>query len=97
MLHEPAAKAGKDPASPYKMRIGVWMFWTYAIIYAGFVGINLVQPTLMEETVFMGLNLAVFYGFALIILALFMALIYNHLCTSKEAELNIEDPDRGAL
>ena len=95
MLHEPAAKSGKDPASPYKTKIGGWMFWLYAIIYIGFVGINLVYPTLMEETVFMGLNLAVTYGLVLIVFALILALIYNHLCTSKEAELNVPDPERG--
>ncbi len=96
MLHEPAAKAGKDPASPFKTKIGGWMFWLYALIYIGFVGINLVQPALMEETVFMGLNLAVTYGFVLIVFALILALIYNHLCTAKEAELHIPDPERGA-
>lgn len=95
MLHEPAAKAGKDPASPFKTKIGGWMFWLYAIIYIGFVGINLAQPMLMEETVFMGLNLATTYGFGLILFALFLALIYNHLCTAKEAELHTEDPGMG--
>lgn len=94
MLHEPAAQSGKDPASPYKTRIGVWMFWFYSAIYAGFVIINLVQPTLMEVTLFMGLNVAVFYGFFLIVFALLLALVYNHLATSKEAELHVPDPER---
>lgn len=94
MMHEPAAKAGKDPASSFKTYIGVRMFWLYCLVYAGFVVINLVKPTLMESTVFMGLNLAVFYGFFLIVFALFLALIYNHLATAKEAELNVPDPER---
>ncbi|RCK74073.1 MAG: hypothetical protein OZSIB_1085 [Candidatus Ozemobacter sibiricus] len=95
MLHEPAAKVGKDPASPYKSYIGVRMFWLYCLVYAGFVVINLVQPTLMETILFMGLNLAVAYGFFLIVFALFLALIYNHLATAKEAELHVADSEGG--
>lgn len=94
MLHEPASKTGKDPASSFKSYIGVRMFWFYCLVYAGFVVINLAQPTLMESTVLLGLNLAVFYGFFLIVLALVMALIYNHLATAKETELNRAESDR---
>ena len=46
MLHEPAQDHGEDRAAPYKMRLGVWMFCIYAIIYVGFVVINTVKPTL---------------------------------------------------
>ncbi|HNV68349.1 MAG TPA: DUF485 domain-containing protein [Candidatus Ozemobacteraceae bacterium] len=96
MLHEPVAPVGKDLASDYKSRIGVWMFWLYAFIYASFVGINLLWPTSMENIVFMGLNLAVFYGFGLIVFALVLALIYNHLSTSREAAMNAEEASKGA-
>jgi hypothetical protein len=41
----------------------------------------------MEATVFMGLNLAVAYGFFLIVFALVLALIYNRMCAVKEREL----------
>jgi uncharacterized membrane protein (DUF485 family) len=85
MLHEPAAPSGPDRATGYKMRLGVWMFIPYALIYAGFVFINLVKPVLMEETVVFGLNLAVVYGFGLIALALVLALIYNHACARQES------------
>jgi uncharacterized membrane protein (DUF485 family) len=87
MLHEPAAQSGKDPASPYKTRIGTWMFILYALIYAGFVAINIGRPVLMEREIFGGLNLAVVYGFFLIVFALVLALIYNALCSAKEREL----------
>ena len=86
MLHEPATPAGKDPAGPYKMRLGLKMFAAYAIFYAGFVAINLLSPLTMATIVFAGLNLATVYGFALIIVALVQALIYNVLCNRKEAE-----------
>lgn len=86
MLHGPATPAGKDPAGPYKMRLGLWMFAAYAIFYAGFVAINLLAPLAMATIVFAGLNLATVYGFALIIVALVEALVYNVLCNRKEAE-----------
>jgi hypothetical protein len=86
MLHKPATPAGKDPAGPYKMRLGLKMFAAYAIFYAGFVAINLLFPLTMATIVFAGLNLATVYGLALIIAALVQALIYNVLCSRKEAE-----------
>jgi uncharacterized membrane protein (DUF485 family) len=84
MLHEPSSKRGRDPSSEYKTRLGVWMFILYSLIYAGFVVINLVAPRLMESIVGSGLNLAVVYGFGLIVFALILALIYNWLCMRDE-------------
>ena len=54
MLHEPAAQSGPDHAADYKKRLGVWMFIPYALIYAGFVFINLVRPVAMEKTCLSG-------------------------------------------
>ncbi len=87
MLHEPATPSGKDPARLYKVRLGIWMFSFYALFYAGFVAINLISPVTMGVIIFMGLNLATVYGFALIIVALLEALVYDALCRKKEAEL----------
>ena len=56
------------------------MFLAYGLIYAGFVIINLTHPLLHGAGGGLGLNLAVVYGFGLIVLALVLALIYNHLC-----------------
>lgn len=94
MLHEPASPTGKDYAVAYKTRLGVWMFLSYCLFYAGFVLINLYRATLMEQIVFLGLNLATVYGFALIIVALILAVIYNFLCSKQEhvlAQLDKED------
>jgi uncharacterized membrane protein (DUF485 family) len=88
MFHEPASQGGKDPAAPYKTRLGLWMFLVYALIYVGFVAINITAPTLMEVEILFGLNLAVVYGFFLIVFALVLALVYTRLCSAKEAELN---------
>ena len=87
MGHGPAVKLGKDNASAYKSRIGIWMFILYTLTYAGFIAINTVKPTLMEVT-FGGLNLAMIYGIGLIVFAFVLALIYNSLCTKAELRLN---------
>ena len=42
----------------------------------------------MGAVVFMGLNLAITYGFFLIILAVVLGVVYNMMCTAKEKELN---------
>ena len=88
MLHEPAAQRGQDNAVPYKARLGVQLFIVYAIIYAIFVIINVAKPLMMETIIIFGLNLAVVYGFFLIIFALVLALIYNSMCNAKEKTLN---------
>jgi uncharacterized membrane protein (DUF485 family) len=86
MLHEPAAPQGESDhhAAPYKMRLGLWMFLVYTLVYAGFVVVNVVRPLAMERPVFRGVNLAVVYGFGLILVAFLMSLIYNRLCTARE-------------
>ncbi|MCD4824734.1 MAG: DUF485 domain-containing protein [Phycisphaerae bacterium] len=97
MLHEPAAHSGPDAAYAYKKRLGVFMFLIYAAIYVGFVGINLVKPEMMERIIVFGLNLAVVYGFGLIVFALFIALIYNRLCIRKEKQLGVAVGNNSAV
>ncbi len=87
MGHGPAVKLGKDNASAYKTRLGVYMFIAYTIVYAGFVVINAAKPSLMQ-IIIMGQTLAVIYGLGLLALALVMAVIYNQLCNNAEARLN---------
>lgn len=95
MLHEPASSQGKDSAAPYKSRLGVWLFFLYALFYVGFVAINLYDPLLMEWIVVFGLNLATVYGFLLIVGALILALIYNRMCGKKEELMNKESNKDG--
>jgi uncharacterized membrane protein (DUF485 family) len=93
MLHEPATPQEKDNATAYKTRLGIWMFILYALIYAGFTAINVINPVLMGTIVFAGLNLAIVYGFGLIIFALILAVVYNAMCVKKEQELNKDGGD----
>jgi len=88
MLHNPAAPTRPDPAFAFKRRLGALLFMLYALVYAGFVAINLIRPVLMEKLVLGGLNLAVVYGMGLIVLALVMALGYNRACGRREKALH---------
>ena len=47
----------------------------------------------MGIIVFFGLNLAVVYGFGLIVLAIVMGVIYNHVCTGYENRLNVPEDE----
>jgi len=88
MLHEPAVKTEKDAASDWKAKLGIKLFWLYCIIYMGFVGIAVFSPESMKREILAGTNLAIIYGMTLIIFAIILGLIYNHLCTKKEDEMN---------
>lgn len=88
MDHGEAVKLGKDNAEKIKSKVGLILFGVYSAIYAGFVFINTLSPKTMGVTVMFGLNLAVLYGFGLIILAIVMGLLYNHYCTRMENKMN---------
>jgi len=96
MLHEPAAATEKDYGVAYKTRLGVVMFIAYGLFYAGFIAINLYDAKLTEKIVLLGMNLATVYGFSLIIVALILAVIYNHMCTTMEKKLKSEDTSSSA-
>ena len=73
-------------------RIGMVLFLIYTALYSGFVLINTFNPALMERTPFAGVNLAIWYGMALIIGAFLMAVLYGLLC-KNEGE---QKPEGGA-
>jgi uncharacterized membrane protein (DUF485 family) len=87
-MHGPAAKLETDHASAKKSRLGVILFIFYPLIYSGFVIIGLVDPELMGFHVLGKQNLAIVYGFGLIVLAIVMGFIYNFFCTRMENKMN---------
>jgi len=91
MLHGPAVKLDKDNSAERKSKLGVKLFLIYALIYAGFVFIGVSKPDLMGVRVFFGLNLAIVYGFGLIVLAIIMGFLYNLACSKLEDKLNKEE------
>ena len=88
MAHGPVTDWGEDKASSYKTRLGLKMILIYGVIYAVFILINTLAPQVMAMEVLFGINLAVYYGAGLIIFAILQGILYNHLCTRKEKQLN---------
>ena len=88
MLHESNVVKETDKAAPRKAKLGVKLFFIYTIIYAGFVLIGLFKPELMGLELMGGQNIAIIYGFGLIVLAIIMGFIYNYACTKLENTLN---------
>lgn len=86
--HGPAVKLGKDNASSAKAKLGIVLFFVYALFYGAFVFLNVLYPEVMARPAALGLNLAVFYGFGLIVIAMVMGLVYNRICTRYEDQMN---------
>jgi len=68
--------------------LGLKLFTVYLALYGGFVFLNTFSPAKMEVVVFAGLNLAIVYGFILILAAFVLALIYGWLCRNDVASTN---------
>lgn len=90
MQHGPSTKWKKDQASPIKELLGKWLFVLYTIVYAGFILINVFSPKFMATDIG-SFNVAIAYGFGLIIFAIFLAMIYNHVSTKAEEILNTDE------
>lgn len=79
--HGPNETESESPAAMRRnSRLGLVLFTVYLTLYGGFVLLNAFAPEQMERTVLAGINLAILYGFALIIAAFVMALLYGWLC-----------------
>lgn len=75
-------------------RLGLVLFLLYLLLYGGFVLLNAFSPKTMESTPFAGVNLAILYGFGLIIAAFVMALIYGIFSNASDDELrNVEQQE----
>lgn len=67
-------------------RIGLTLFTLYLLLYGGFVFINTFSSKTMEATPIAGINVAILYGFGLIVIAFVFALLYGFLCGPTEDE-----------
>jgi len=67
-------------------RVGFVLFVVYLLLYGGFVFLNAFAAGVMETTPIAGVNLAILYGFGLIIAALVLALLYGFLCKEEPAD-----------
>lgn len=64
----------------HNTRMGVIFFVIYVVFYGGFMALSAFWPETMSRPFLGGANLAVVYGFSLIILALVLALAYMKVC-----------------
>jgi uncharacterized membrane protein (DUF485 family) len=67
-------------------RLGLGLFAVYLLLYCGFVFLNAFSPETMEATPVAGLNVAILYGFGLIIAAVVLSLIYGLFCKDEPAQ-----------
>ena len=65
-------------------RLGLWLFAMYLAFYGGFVLLAAFRPAALEATPLAGVNMAVWYGFGLIVGALALACVYGWLCRTEE-------------
>ena len=64
------------PDHPKANRLGIWLFLAYLAVYAGFVWISAFSGSVLGQRPFGGVNLAIIYGFGLIVIPLILALVY---------------------
>jgi uncharacterized membrane protein (DUF485 family) len=76
----PPQEASDPIAERFSARLGMLLFAIYLLFYGTYVLISAFRPKLMDEVVFAGINLAVASGFALIVGALVLALVYAWFC-----------------
>ncbi len=75
----------------YNARIGLVLFVVYLSLYGGFVFLNAFAAETMEATPLAGVNLAIWYGIGLIVLAVVLALIYGWVAKSEDVPPTQED------
>ena len=64
----------------HNTRMGVILLTVYVVFYGGFMALSAFWPAAMAGAPMGGPNVAVLYGFGLIVLALVLALIYMTVC-----------------
>lgn len=79
--------------SPARNRFLAILFFTiYTLLYAGFMLINVLAPDWMELTPVAGVNVAIWYGFGLILAAVVLAFLYGSLCLSSATNVSGQTP-----
>jgi uncharacterized membrane protein (DUF485 family) len=77
----PLAKEREDAAVvAHNTRMGLIFFTLYVLFYGGFMALSAFSPERMSRPFLGGVNLAVVYGFSLILAALALALLYMKTC-----------------
>ena len=96
MSHGPATEWKKEKSEGFKTKLGLIMFAIYVPIYLAFVFLCVIDPKLVAADVG-NLNIAIAFGFGLIILAIIQALIYNIICSKREKMDAEEEKAKGEV
>ncbi|HSW58107.1 MAG TPA: DUF485 domain-containing protein [Dehalococcoidales bacterium] len=83
MSHGPSTEWKTEKSEGYKSKLGLIMFAFYAPLYLLFVLICVIFPKTMGIDIG-PLNLAIVFGFGLIVIAIILALVYNMMCSKRE-------------
>lgn len=83
-------------STSYNTRLGLKLFSLYLLLYSGFVLLSAFAPAAMEAMPLFGVNLAIWYGFGLIVAALALALVYGWACKpSDKTSCTVVDTEGG--
>lgn len=66
-------------------RYGLLLFAVYFAFYGSFMAITLAAPKLMASESLGGMNVAIVFGFSLILAAIGLALVYMWLCSRRKS------------
>jgi len=80
-------------AQAHNSKLGLRLFFVYLSLYATFVLINAFEPSWMEWRPFGGVNLALLYGFGLILAALALAFVYGFFAKVGVAASNLSEQE----
>jgi uncharacterized membrane protein (DUF485 family) len=85
MEHGQPEKWKTEKSEGFKTRLGIIMFAIFTPIYLSFILVSVMSPSFMATDLGQ-VNVAIMYGFGIIILAVALAVIYNYICSSKEKD-----------
>jgi uncharacterized membrane protein (DUF485 family) len=94
MGHGPSTEWQAEKSQAFKTKLGIIMFAIYTPIYLAFIIICVISPSFMSKDIG-SLNVAVVYGFGIIILAIVQAIIYNNICSAKERHDHVAGGQKG--
>ncbi len=83
MEHGPSTEWRVEKSEAFKTKLGLIMFTAFTPIYLAFIFLAVISPTTMGNDIG-PLNVAIVFGFGIIILAVILAVIYNYICSAKE-------------
>ena len=86
VVHDHAHREVEDAVEVARnARLGHWLFAGYLALYLGYMWMVSFRPDLMRMIPAGGLNMAIWYGFGLIIAAILLSFVYGWLCRKKDA------------